>query len=143
MTTRSPPLSPEQQYEGPVITATNEGSVTTATMDPQVISSLNASLIAVSKLKGSENYKTWAWEVDLAFALYPEYNNVLLKNDDDENIKWIITVCLVYSLKPMIASALDSKEKLCRMIFKKLWKTIEKEYDDTPFNIKWNLLTEL
>ena len=43
----------------------------------------------------------------------------------------------------MITSALSSKEELHRMVFKKLWKTIEKEYDNTPFDTKWNLLTEL
>ena len=134
MTTRSPPLSPEQRYEG---------SVAAATMDPQVISSLNASLVAIPKLKGSENYKTWAWEVDSAFALYLKYSNALLKYSGNENIKWIITACLVCSLEPMIASALDSKEELCRMTLKELWKTIEKEYNDTPFDMKWNLLTEL
>ena len=96
MTTHSPPLSPEQQYKdfivvttnkGSIITATNEGSVAAATMDSWVISSLNASLIVIPKLKGSENYKTWIWEVDSAFALYPKYNNALLKYSGDENIK--------------------------------------------------------
>ena len=134
MTTCSPPLSPEQQYKG---------SVAAATIDSWVISSLNASLVAVPKLKGSENYKTWAWEIDSAFALYLKYSNALLEYSGNENIKQIITVCLVYSLKSMIASALDSKEELCRMIFKKLWKIIEKEYNDTLFDIKWNLFTEL
>ena len=43
----------------------------------------------------------------------------------------------------MIASALNSKEELHRIAFKELWKTIEKEYDNTPFNTKWNLFTEL
>ena len=101
-----------------------------------MISSLNASLVAVPKLKGSENYKTWAWEVDLAFALYPEYSDALLENSGDENIKQITTACLVRSLEPMIASALGSKEELCRMAPKELWKTIEKEYGDTPFDTK-------
>ena len=87
MTTRSPPLSPEQQYEGPVAAATNKGSVAATTMDPQVISSLNAFMVTVLKLKGSENYKTWAWEVDTAFALYPEYNDALLGDSDNESIK--------------------------------------------------------
>ena len=110
MTTRSPPLSPEQQYKG---------SVAATTMDPRVISSLNVSMVTVPKLKGSENYKTWAWEVDLAFALYPEYNNALL-GDGNESIKQITTACLVHSLDPIIASALGSKEELCRMAPEKL-----------------------
>ena len=29
------------------------------------------------------------------------------------------------------------------MASKELWKIIEREYDDTPFNTKWNLLTKL
>ena len=87
MTTHSPPLSPEQQYKGPVITATNKGFIAAAIMNSWVINSLNASLIAVLKLKSSKNYKIWAWEIDLIFALYPEYSNVLLKNSDNENIK--------------------------------------------------------
>ena len=43
----------------------------------------------------------------------------------------------------MIASALSSKKKLCRMTSEKLWKAIEREYGDTSFDTKWNLLTEL
>ena len=136
MTTHSPPQSPEQWYEGPIITATNEGSVTAIIMNPWVISSLNASLIAVLKLKGSENYKTWVWEINLAFALYSEYSDALLENEGDENIKWIITACLVCSLEFIIISALDSKEELCRMTSKELWKTIKKEYNNTPFDTK-------
>ena len=43
----------------------------------------------------------------------------------------------------MIASALGSKEELRRMAPEELWKAIEREYGDTPFDTKWNLLTEL
>ena len=136
MTTCSPPQSPEQWYKGPV------AATTTAIMDSQIISSLNISLIVILKLKGSENYKIWAWEIDSVFALYPKYSNALLENSGNENIKQITIVCLVHSLKPMIASALDSKKELCSIALKKLWKTIEKEYDNTFFDMKWNLLTE-
>ena len=87
MTTCSPSLSPEQWYEGSVVAATNEGSVAIIIMNPQMISSLNAFLVAVLKLKGSENYKTWVWEVDLAFTLYSEYSDALLEYNGNENIK--------------------------------------------------------
>ena len=151
MTTRSPPLSPEQRYKGSVVAATNEGSVAAATnegsvaaatMDPRVISSLNASMITIPKLKESENYKTWAWEVDTAFALYPEYSDALLRDGDNKSIKWTTITYLICSFEPIIASALSSKKELCRMAFKKLWKTIKREYNDTSFDTKWNLLTE-
>ena len=56
-------------------------------MNPWVISSLNAFLVAVLKLKGSENYKIWVWEIDSSFALYPKYSDALLEYSDDENIK--------------------------------------------------------
>ena len=79
----------------------------------------------------------------MIFALYSEYNDVLLKDSDNESIKWIITACLIYSFEFMIASALSSKKELHKMIFKKLWKTIEREYDNTSFDTKWNLFTEL
>ena len=134
MTIHSSPLSPEQQYKG---------SVAVTTMDPQVINSLNVSMVTVSKLKGSENYKIWAWEIDLAFALYPVYSDALLGDGNNKSIKQTITVCFIHSLEPTIASALDSKKELCRMAFKKLWKTIEREYSNTSFDTKWNLLTEL
>ena len=143
MTICLPPLSPEQQYKGPVATATNKGPVAIITMDPWVISSLNAFMVIILKLKGSENYKIWAWEVDTAFALYPEYSDALLRDSDNESIKWITITCLIHSLESMIASALDSKEEFCRMALKELWKIIEREYSNTPFDTKWNFLTEL
>ena len=92
-------------------------------------------MVTVPKLKGSENYKTWAWEVDSAFALYPEYSDALL-GDGNESIKWITTACLVRSLDPIIASALGSKEELHKMAPEELWKAIEREYDDTSFDTK-------
>ena len=79
----------------------------------------------------------------MVFALYPEYNDALLRDSDNENIKKIITACFIHSFEPIIASALNSKKELCRMTLKKLWKIIKKEYSNTPFDIKWNLFTEL
>ena len=143
MITHSPPLSPEQWYKGPITAATNESPVATIIMDSWVISSLNAFMITILKLKGSENYKIWVWEIDTAFVLYPKYSDALLKNGDNESIKWTIIACLICSFESMIASALDSKEELHRIALKKLWKIIEREYSNTPFDTKWNLLTEL
>ena len=77
-------------------------------------------MVTVLKLKGSENYKIWVWEVDMAFVLYPEYSNALLEDSDNKSIKQTIITCLIHSLEPMIASALDSKEELCRMAPKEL-----------------------
>lgn len=43
----------------------------------------------------------------------------------------------------MIISAFNSKEELYSIALKELWKTIKREYNNTFFNMKWNLLTEL
>ena len=93
-------------------------------------------MITVSKLKGSENYKTWAWEVDMAFALYPKYSDALLEDSNNKSIKWMITASLIHSLESIIASAFDSKEELYRIVLKKLWKTIEREYNNIFFDTK-------